>query len=476
MTPMRISDLITSAPRSAMRLASSWTVIVSGTTTSRTILVCSCCACRWRSRSRARRTEARQRIRSPSSSSSARVTVSLPVRRRWSSSRRTGVDRPLEIAGAGRARRRGRFLFFLGRNRDLAGGRQRRDLGGGGLAGPLGDLAARFLLLAACASSSRSASRRPLRRGGAPLLLPPAGAPLPRPARAPRWRRALLPGAADRPRRARRGGAIPRRPCAHPAATRTRVACSSAVSVRATPSGRRAGSAASGAASGVAGWARATVGAAGSGRPPSGAAPGREDALLADLDGHRLRAAMREALAHLAGLDRSAQAKLPAERSVKGRFCSCSLASCSFASVMRFGTTILCRRPGRREIRCLARASRRAENRRAAPASSNSRRHSVPPPTATCTIRSRPNAAPSSSAVNTVADGRSRPSAPSLRRPLSAPSSAEQQQRGLAARTASPTRSNPATASPARRARPERVARSAAPAGLRRGRQVPAAP
>ena len=41
------------------------------------------------------------------------------------------------------------------------------------------------------------------------------------------------------------------------------------------------------------------------------------------------------------------------DRSVKGRFCSCSLASCSFASVMRFDTTILCSRPSRREIHCL---------------------------------------------------------------------------------------------------------------------------
>src|SRR5579883_1326578 len=88
---MRINALITSAPRSAMRFASSCTVMVSGMTTSRTTLTCSCwlCCSRWRSRSRARRTEARLRTRS-SSSSSARVTVSLPVRRRISS-RRSGA-------------------------------------------------------------------------------------------------------------------------------------------------------------------------------------------------------------------------------------------------------------------------------------------------------------------------------------------------------------------------------------------------
>ena len=32
---------------------------------------------------------------------------------------------------------------------------------------------------------------------------------------------------------------------------------------------------------------------------------------------------------------------VPLRPRVKGRFCSCSLASCSLASVMRFGTTIL---------------------------------------------------------------------------------------------------------------------------------------
>jgi hypothetical protein len=35
MTPIFISDRTTSTPRSAMRFASSWTVMVSGTTTSR---------------------------------------------------------------------------------------------------------------------------------------------------------------------------------------------------------------------------------------------------------------------------------------------------------------------------------------------------------------------------------------------------------------------------------------------------------
>ena len=66
-----------------MRLASSWTVIVSGiddVAHDLERLLADACACR--SRSRARRTEARLRMRSPASSSRARVTVSLPVRRR----------------------------------------------------------------------------------------------------------------------------------------------------------------------------------------------------------------------------------------------------------------------------------------------------------------------------------------------------------------------------------------------------------
>src|SRR5579883_3374912 len=147
---MRINALITSAPRSAMRFASSCTVMVSGMTTSRTTLTCSCwlCCSRWRSRSRARRTEARLRTRS-SSSSSARVTVSLPVRRRISS-RRSGA---IGFLTSTRAPRRPLFFLFLlfflffGQRGDLAGGGQRRNLGGRRLAGPLGHLAPRFLFL-----------------------------------------------------------------------------------------------------------------------------------------------------------------------------------------------------------------------------------------------------------------------------------------------------------------------------------------
>ena len=91
-TPIFINDLTTSTPRIAIRLASSWTVIVSGIITSRITL---CGSPDWvrrfcRSFSRARRTDARLRVRS-SSSFKASAMVSLPDRRRRGSPRRPGA-------------------------------------------------------------------------------------------------------------------------------------------------------------------------------------------------------------------------------------------------------------------------------------------------------------------------------------------------------------------------------------------------
>ncbi len=78
--PILNSALTRSAPRSAMRLASSCTVIASGTTTSRTCLACGSRGPEWRrSLSRARLSAARLRARAPSSPPSALVTVSLPA-------------------------------------------------------------------------------------------------------------------------------------------------------------------------------------------------------------------------------------------------------------------------------------------------------------------------------------------------------------------------------------------------------------
>ena len=93
--PCFIRNLMTSTARSAMRLASSWTVIVSGMTTSRTIFSRGpCSSVRARSRSRRRRIEASERSRSVSSR--ALTSVSLPRRR--SSTRLTG------FGSGGRAR------------------------------------------------------------------------------------------------------------------------------------------------------------------------------------------------------------------------------------------------------------------------------------------------------------------------------------------------------------------------------------
>ena len=421
---------------------------------------------RWRSRSRARRTEARCGSARRHRSSSARVTVSLPVRRRWSSARRTGVGRPLADPGArpGRAAAGASSSSSAG-DRHLAGGRQRGDLGGRGLAGALGDLAAGFLLLAAglflrrrasCASSSALLARLF-------LLDPPAGLFL-GPARAPPRRRAPPPGGGDRLRRARRGGAPPRRPCARPAATRD--------AGRVLLGGQRAGDRRAGGAPARrlrrgrparAGWARATAGAAGSPRPRFRRAPGRDDALLADLDRHRLRAAMREALAHLAGLDRSAQLQA-CRRTAASRGASAlarwrlarSLQSC--ASVPSFS----CRRTGRRSTRLPA-ASRSPVAAARSPASFSQIEQQPPAqrPAADRHVHD-PVAAERRAKLgrgqHRRRDGRSRPSAASLRAPARRRRpSAHSSSAARPCRTASPTRSNPATARPARRAKPERV-------------------
>ena len=83
---------------------------------------------------------------------------------------------------------------------------------------------------------------------------------------------------------------------------RQRAGSAGRASGRPTPGGRRRGRlrARGGLGAGI-GWGGGRLAAAGFRRT------GRHDALLANLDRHRLRAAMREALAHLAALDRAAQ-------------------------------------------------------------------------------------------------------------------------------------------------------------------------
>src|SRR5579872_4971763 len=105
-TPMSKSFLTTLAPCSAMRLASSCTVMVSGITTSRACLTCasawwSCCR-RCLSRSRWRRNCDSLRVRSSPSSLRARVTVSLL--RCFGSSRRGAIAGRLGPAPGRRAR------------------------------------------------------------------------------------------------------------------------------------------------------------------------------------------------------------------------------------------------------------------------------------------------------------------------------------------------------------------------------------
>ena len=127
--PILNSALTRSAPRSAMRLASSPTVIVSGTTTSRTCLADGPPAwCARLSFSRLRLSAASERARAPSPSSSALVTVSLPDWRRSST----------PLPRAGRAGGSGRFGETTGVKRRGGGiaGRRRLGLGlgrGGGI-------------------------------------------------------------------------------------------------------------------------------------------------------------------------------------------------------------------------------------------------------------------------------------------------------------------------------------------------------
>ena len=101
--PILKSALTKSAPRSAMRFASSCTVMASGTLTSR-ICLTDGPPCIWLrfSFSRARLSAASERARAPSPSSNARLTVSLPD---W---RRSSPPRPRE--GRSGSRRGGTAL------------------------------------------------------------------------------------------------------------------------------------------------------------------------------------------------------------------------------------------------------------------------------------------------------------------------------------------------------------------------------
>ncbi len=386
---------------------------------------------RWRSRSRARRTEARLRIRSPASSSSARVTVSLPVRRRCSS-RRAGAAGRFSFGAAAGAQRAGRLFLLLGRHRHLAGGGERGNLGGGRLAGAFGDLAARFFLAAACLLVLGALLAPPRRCVCAPLPLRRACGPR----SSARWRAScggafLFLAHADRPRPGRPGGATPRRPCGRPAG-RAPGPPAPRRSARAArlPDGEPARPPAP---ARPAGRARRAAVAAGSARPGSGAAPGSNDPLLADLDRDGLRAAMRKALADLPGLDGAAQFE-PGAAAAQGQRPLLLLLGgfllVGFSHALRYRHPLVPAPPARNPSQ--GPPPRRREDRPAATDRATTGGTADRRATTACTIRSRPNAAPSSAAVSTLAAGRPRPTPASLRRPPSAPSSANSNSPALA--------------------------------------------
>ena len=366
-------------------------------------------------------------MRSPASSSRGAGDGQLAAAALLVAPHRRGRTLARYSAGAGRACSR-RFLLLLGRHRDLAGGGERRDFGGGGLAGALGDLAARILLPCGAPLRSRSASSPPLSRGGVLLLPRPCGAPLPRRDGEPPRRLARLPRAADRHRRARLAARL-----LVGLARILQDAHSGGVFLgrqRARHAGgRRAGSTVPGAAgSGAAGAARATVGAAVSAaRSLDRRGARRDDALLADLDRHLLRAPMREALAHLPGLDR------PGPQSQRAAGTQASAAASALARVslllVRISHSLRYHHPadaGLPGAKSVSTAARRPKAGKPPHIAHQPLAAAHPPPTATCTTRSRPNAAPSSAArQNHRRSGSPRPSAPSLRRPLSPPSSAK---------------------------------------------------
>ena len=298
---------------------------------------------------------------------------------------------------------------------------------------------------------------------------------------APRWRSVPPPGAGGRPPPGRRGGANHRPPCARPAG-RARGSRAPRRSACAAPRAcGQPGRPPAGVAAGP-GWARAAVGAAGSGRPASGAAPGAMTRFLRTSTATAFERPCEKLCRTWPGSLGRRRLSVAPERSVRGRFCSCSLASWSFASVMRFGTTILYRRPGRREIRCLLQPPRRSENlpaatSRAAGGGTASRR---PPPRAQSGRGRTPRRVrPPSSTPPTASRARARPAFAARR--LGAIRAQTAKAPPCPCRTASPTRSNPATASPARRAKPSespqrrasrRSSRSARSGGTVTGRRA----
>ena len=192
------------------------------------------------------------------------MTVSFPVRRRsvFAADRRR---RLLDLRTGAPPRRR-RLLFLLDRNSDLARRSQRGNLRGCRLAGPLGHLAAGFFLLAALRLLFGSLARLLFGAAARLLLFDLPARFLLGPAARLLRRRALPPAGADPLRRGPPAGGASSSALRASCTARVRPARSSAVSVRAITTGRRAGSWVAGRG---AGWSRATAGVA-SARPASG--------------------------------------------------------------------------------------------------------------------------------------------------------------------------------------------------------------
>ena len=281
--PILNRALTRSAPRSAMRLASSWTVIASGTTTSRTCLAARAGlhdGARF-SFSRARRSAASERARLSSSSDRARRDGELAA---TGGDRRRG--RGVGRAGSGRLRRRrmaaGRrklrsSVFVRHGGSGRFGGLRRRSCG----CGERLFLGRRAASSAAASSALRFSSARRFSSSLWPnSWLVPRGGALPR----------ARSGGLPRPRAA----GAPAAPCGcvisfgrgRPARLRScrrsrlrRWCGRAALRRRARAPARRS-------------FARAA-----------------EDAALLDLDHDRVRAAVAEALLDLAGLDRALEAQ-----------------------------------------------------------------------------------------------------------------------------------------------------------------------
>ena len=442
---LRISTLITSAPRSAMRLASSWTVIVSGIDdiADDLLLLALLQPLAFAFPGAAHRGQAAHPLalvvgEGAGDGQLAAATLLVAPDRRGGTLGRYNAGPPSVQR---------RFLLLLGGHRDLAGGGERRDFGGGSLAGPLGDLAAESSSLRRASSLSErffasSVSRRrafflhPAARlilgatesllGGLlglftlPIGIDEGLAP------------ALLLGIL---KDAHSGGVFLRR-------KRPRHAGGAAGRLG-RPGSRRFRCGGSGTGDGR----RRRVAA----RSLDGRGARRDDTLLADLDRHLLRAPVREALAHRPAFRRPGPQSQRAAGTQRQRTLPCSVRSWSFASAIRFDTTILRRRITRRQIR-LDRGSRPKAGKPPhiahQPLAERTRAH--------CDMGDAVAAEGHGELVarQNHPQGSPCPSEPSLRRPFSPPSRAKSSSAALPCRTVSPTRSNPATAEPARRASP----------------------